>query len=105
MKRSARIRVVADMLERELKAHPSPSPNPALLDRLKFLRVKLEDVVPMRSSRANILASRAELYYGDPSQHEPLSNPDAQFEAMTSYVNWMRLQVMVREEHPDTDEM
>jgi hypothetical protein len=104
VKRSTRIRVIADMLERELMAHPSPNPNPALLDRLKFLRVKLEDVDDYAFQQATILAARAALYYyGDRGQ--PLSNPDALFEAMTGYVNWMRLQAVVREKHPDMDEM
>jgi hypothetical protein len=105
MKRSARIRVIADMLERELKAHPSPSSNLALLDRLKFLRLKLENVDAYAFQQTTVLVSRAELYYGDRTEDEPLSKPDALFEAMLSYVNWMRLQAMLREEHSDTDEM
>jgi hypothetical protein len=105
MKRSARIRVVADMRERELKAHPSPSANTPLFDRLKILRLKLEDVDAYAFQQAMVLVCRAELYYSDGKHRGCPGGPDALFEAMAGIVNWMRLQAMVREQHPDTDEM
>jgi hypothetical protein len=93
------------MLERELKAHPSPHPNPALLDRLKFLRLKFEGVDDYAFQQATILVSRTELYYSDGKHRDYPGGPDALFEAIMGIVNWMRLQAMVREEHPDMDEM
>lgn len=105
MKRSMRIRTIADTLERDLKAHPSPSPDPALLNRLRFLCVKLEDVDDYALAQATKLLPRADAYYGSRVAQAAPQNPNVLFDEMLGLVNRIRLQARVRANHPGTDEM
>jgi len=98
MKRSTRIGTIADTLERDLKAHPFPRPDSALLNRLRFLCVKLEDVDEYALDQAIQLFSRAD------AQDAP-HNSDALFDEMLGFVDRMRVRAMVRANHPGTDKM
>jgi hypothetical protein len=105
MKRSAVIREIADLLERELRGNPLPVPNAALLDRVRFLQAKLNGVDAYAFQNVALLAERAAIYYSGRVEIEYPPGPDALFEAMMGYVHWIRLQAAVREEHPATDEV
>lgn len=105
MKRSAVIREIADLLERELKGNPLPVPNAALLDRLRFLQERLNGVDEYAFQQVALLAERAAIYYSGRVESKYPDGPDALFEVMMGYVHWARLQAMVREEHQDTDEV
>ncbi|MPZ46989.1 MAG: hypothetical protein GEV05_27215 [Betaproteobacteria bacterium] len=105
MKRSALIREIADLLERELKGNPAPVANPVLLDRLRFLKEKLNGVDEYAFHQVTLLAERAALYYGGQVESKYPDGPDALFEVMMGYIHWSRLQAMVREEHQHTDEV
>ena len=105
MKRSTRIGTIADTLERDLKAHPLPRPDPALLNWLRFLCVKLEDVDEYALDQATQLFSRADAYYGSRAAQDALHNSAALFGEMLGFVDRIRVRAMVRANHPGTDEM
>ncbi|MPZ43673.1 MAG: hypothetical protein GEV05_09765 [Betaproteobacteria bacterium] len=105
MKRSALIREIADMLERELKGNPLPVANATLLDRLRYLKEKLNGVDEYAFHQVTVLAERAAVYYSGQVESKYPDGPDALFEVMMGYVHWVRLQALVREEHQDTDEV
>jgi hypothetical protein len=105
MKRSTRIGTIADTLECDLKSHPFPRPDPALLDRLRFLCVKLEDVDEYALEQATQLFSHADAYYGSRLAQNAPPNSDALFDEMLGFVDRMRVRAMVRAAQPGTDEM